>query len=124
MQDDHLFVGDKGDIPSDKVYPKDRPCTLVHPELCITAHAWCIAAIERMSKHIFDFVSAFKPGKFIHLRLQGETRTVTTWFCAGYKRGGNPRLRMLTPCRYDDDTLCVRVDCGDDDSLVPGCLNE
>jgi hypothetical protein len=112
--DHKLFRIDQGEIDDAEVFEYYTPCGLAHPELCANDHSWCLPQIREASKNLGAILKGSSDGSFHWLRFGGHAESAT-WFALSYRRGGNPKLVVLSPCVADYDKLVVCLDCDSDD---------
>jgi hypothetical protein len=105
-----IFCEDAGDILEAEKFEYYVPCTLAHPELCATTHAWCLPQITACAKAFRAILRDVPRGSFYALRFESQGLELIVWVVFCHWRGSNPRIALFSPAVADYNKKIVEID--------------
>ena len=112
---DASFIEDAGDIPSDEEFTYEVPCSIMHPGFCATADSEVLEKAAVAVRGLQRYTAKQHVGSYFVLCFISTSSVTRMIIRLGHKRGGNPRLTLITRahpagCGVTDDGCCVSLE--------------
>ena len=104
-QCDCTLVTDTDQVPKDAKIRYDVPCPLAHPGLCATRAAHALSKAKICCDSLWYHLSTLRIGSFFGVRFSTSNRFWDERFAVAYRRGGEPRMQMMTRSQLYSESL-------------------
>ena len=112
---DAAFVEDVADIQSDEEFAYDVPCSIVHPGFCASSDSEVLELASLAVRGLQRCLAKRPVGSYHMLTIRYTSSITSTIIRLSHKRGGNPKVTLMTRCRsagcgISEDGCCVAIE--------------